>query len=146
MGINRRKQLGFTLVEVLVSLLIGAVGILGVATVQLTSLKGVNHSFFRSQASLFSYEIIGYMRANRDAAVNQDYNIALVNASDVENPGGSASIANKEKFRWFNKINNMLPNAQASIACDALAACQIQVHWSSRIEQNSSNITLVAQL
>lgn len=143
---QRYTQKGFTLVELLIALVIGSVGILGMASMQLNSLKSTNHSFFRSQASLFSYEMVDYMRANRKSVIDQDYNIALSALSDVTNPGTDGAIIDKERYRWISKIDNTLPNSKASINCDTNAACKIEIQWSSRIVQGDTSMIITAQL
>jgi type IV pilus assembly protein PilV len=146
MNIQFHTGKGFTLVELLIALVIGSVGILGMASLQLNSLKSTNQSFFRSQASLFSYEIVDYMRANRKAAVAQNYNIVLSELSDVTAPGTSGTLADKERYRWFSMIDNVLPNSKASINCDVNATCKIHIQWTSRITQGNSSMIIMAQL
>lgn len=146
MDIQSQKQNGFTLIEVLISVLIGAIGILGISAMQLTSLKSTNSSFYRSQASLFSNEIIDYMRANRTAASNQNYDTTLTELSSVTDPGAGGTIAAKEQYRWFVKMDAALPQAQASIDCDTNAICAVKIQWYSRIAQGTSEIIMSAQL
>lgn len=142
----QQRQLGFSLVEVLVAVLISSIGILGMASLQLTSLKSTNHSFFRTQASLFSYEIIDDMRANRKAAVNQDYNLSLSQLSDLTNPGANGSIADNEIYQWLRKMSTALPQSKASIDCDLAATCKIIIQWSNHTSQQTSVLTVAAQL
>lgn len=59
------NQSGFTLVEVLVALVILAIGLLGVAGLQNRSLSGNQGALYRSQAVLFANDIIERMRVNR---------------------------------------------------------------------------------
>ena len=62
------NQKGFTLVEVLVALVILSIGLLGVAGMQISGMKGNHNAFLRSQAQQYAYEMLDMMRANRDAA------------------------------------------------------------------------------
>jgi type IV pilus assembly protein PilV len=139
------KQSGFSLVEVLVTVVISTIGILGMASIQLTSLKSSHHSFFHTQASLLSYEIIDDMRANRNAAVNNDYDTTLTSPADISDPGDDASIADKEKYKWYRKMATILPKAKASIVCDVNDTCQILIQWSNHVSQETSEITMAAQ-
>lgn len=68
---------GFTLVEVLVALVILSIGLLGVAGMQISSMKGNHNAFLRSQAQLYAYEMLDMMRANRTAVIDGDYDLAL---------------------------------------------------------------------
>ena len=60
----KHKSAGFSLVEVLVAMVILAVGLLGIATLQARSFKFNHESYARSQASVLAYEIIDRMRAD----------------------------------------------------------------------------------
>ena len=64
-----RMQRGFTQVEVLVSVLVLAIGILGMGTLQLTSLQNSTNSVLRTQAVYLSYEILDRIRANSATAI-----------------------------------------------------------------------------
>ena len=57
---------GFTLIEVLVALLIVALGMLGNAMLQLQGMKNSNDAYLRSQIGLFAYDIADKIRANRE--------------------------------------------------------------------------------
>ncbi|NIB40252.1 type IV pilus modification protein PilV [Pseudomaricurvus alkylphenolicus] len=70
---HSRGQAGFSMIEVLITLVILSVGLLGVSAMQLTSLK-VNHgAYSRSQAVILANDIIDRMRANREAFLDGDY-------------------------------------------------------------------------
>src|SRR6185503_2164519 len=53
----RQAQTGMTLVEVLVTLVLISVGLLGVAALQLTTLKNNQESYVRSQAAMLAADI-----------------------------------------------------------------------------------------
>ncbi|MEM6302648.1 MAG: type IV pilus modification protein PilV [Pseudomonadota bacterium] len=65
---RRRQTAGFTLIEVLVSVLILLVGLLGVVGMQMLSLQANQGAYFRSQAVYIASEILDAMRANPSAA------------------------------------------------------------------------------
>lgn len=62
----KRRQKGMTLIEVLVSVLILAIGILGAAAIQLNALKYTDSSAMTSQASFIAYDMMDRIRANVD--------------------------------------------------------------------------------
>lgn len=69
MRMNRqRAQIGVSLVEVLISLLILGIGILGAAALQLNALKYTDSSTMNSQASFIAYDMMDRMRANPDVS------------------------------------------------------------------------------
>lgn len=64
----KRGQGGFTLIEVLVSVLVLLVGLLGVVGMQMLSLQENRGAYFRSQATHIGAEILDAIRANPNAA------------------------------------------------------------------------------
>jgi type IV pilus assembly protein PilV len=66
--ISRKSAAGFTLVEVLVALVVLSIGLLGIASLQLSSLRWNHGASKRSQATLLAYDILDRMRANPNAA------------------------------------------------------------------------------
>lgn len=63
--INFRHTTGFTLIEVLVSMIILALGLLGLASLQGISLKNNQDAFLFSQANALAYEMSDRIKANR---------------------------------------------------------------------------------
>lgn len=59
-----RHQTGMTLIEVLVAVLILAIGLLGAAVIQLNALKYTDSSRMTSQASFIAYDMLDRIRAN----------------------------------------------------------------------------------
>lgn len=57
---------GFSMIEVLVSVVVLAVGLLGIGGLQVLSLKNNHSAYLRSQATYLAYDIIDSMRANPD--------------------------------------------------------------------------------
>jgi len=78
---------GMTLIEVLVALLVLAIGLLGLAGLQLTGLKANHSAYLRSQATLLAQDITERMRVNRSAALNGSYDncAAYPDCSDWQN-------------------------------------------------------------
>ncbi len=66
-GSGSRAQDGMTLIEVLVALLVLAVGLLGAAAIQLNALKYTDSSLMTSQASFIAYDMMDRIRANSGA-------------------------------------------------------------------------------
>ena len=64
-----RRSAGFSLIEVLVSLVVLSLGLLGIASLLGTSLSGSHTSSVRTQAIVLASDIASRMRANRPTAV-----------------------------------------------------------------------------
>ena len=65
-----RAQAGFTLIEVMVSVLVLLVGLMGVMATQLLSLQVNQSAYFKSQAVYIGSEILDAMRANPTVAAD----------------------------------------------------------------------------
>lgn len=64
---KHRFELGFNLLEVMIALLVLAVGLLGLTALQNFSLKATHQSYQRTQATILIQDIIDRMRANSGA-------------------------------------------------------------------------------
>ena len=106
-------QAGVGLIEVLIAILIMAVGMLGIAAMQATALRNSQSSLDRSQAVIEAYSILDAMRANRDKAIAGDYNIAMSTA--CAGPTGATQAA-LDLTNWRTQIQNLLGDT----ACGAV--------------------------
>ncbi|MCL1038492.1 type IV pilus modification protein PilV [Shewanella submarina] len=61
---NRRKQQGFSLIEVLITSFIVAFGVLGMATLQLKTLQAAHSSYQRTIASVIAMDVVERLWAN----------------------------------------------------------------------------------
>lgn len=120
---------GFSLIEVLVTVVVMSVGLLGIAGIQLTSLKNNDSAYIRSKSAIYAYNLIDYMRANRNNAIAGGYNVGLSALSDLTAPSGTPTIAQIDRYNWFQHLDSNLPSAKAAINCDATAVCVVKVEW-----------------
>ncbi|MBD8616400.1 type IV pilus modification protein PilV [Pseudomonas rhizosphaerae] len=87
MRMNRqRAQIGVSLIEVLISLLILGIGILGAAALQLNALKYTDSSTMNSQASFIAYDMMDRMRANPDVSYALGSIASAPTAGDLDTP------------------------------------------------------------
>ena len=114
---SHAAQRGLTLIEVLVSLLILSIGILGLATLQTASLNFNNASAQRTQATVLAYDMADRMRANRAAAVAGDYDLALAATPPAcAAPAAGGSVAAQDLSAWRMALACRLPLGNGSIA------------------------------
>lgn len=59
------RQRGTTLIEVLITLVVLSIGLLGLAALQAISLRANQTAYYRTQATSLAYEITDHARANR---------------------------------------------------------------------------------
>ena len=90
----RRKNRGFTLLEILVALLVLSIGLLGLAGLQTFSLRNNHSAFLRSQAVVLAYDALDRLRSNRDQAMlgtGSAYNTSYSEAASSYSSTGCAS-------------------------------------------------------
>ncbi|MFT3898203.1 MAG: type IV pilus modification protein PilV [Thermomonas sp.] len=117
---TRRYQRGVGLIEVLVSVLVMAIGMLGLAALQSLSMRNSQSSLDRTQAVYQIYSILDAMRANSNslAAYKLDMQATPCNA-----PAAGATLASKDLNSWITQLQagqgGLGANACGSIAIDA---------------------------
>ncbi|MCK4742597.1 MAG: type IV pilus modification protein PilV [Sulfuriflexus sp.] len=102
---HTQKQKGFTLIEVLISLLILGIGLLGLSALQLTALRHNTSAYNRSVATALAYDIADRMRANKNATEANSYIVAVgtgpSNATTcINNSCGAAALAAYDLDEW----------------------------------------------
>ena len=140
-----RRVSGVGLIEVLVAVAILAFGLLGIAALQATALRNGQSSYERSQAVAQSYTILDRMRANRDVALIDLYDIPKTCVA----PATGATQVAKDLHDWITGMQDKYalgPGACGTISCAPagdVTQCDITVEWDdSRGTQGSSNQTL----
>lgn len=128
-----RHATGMTLIEVLVTLVIISVGLLGVAALQLTTVRNNYDSFVRTQAATLAGDMLDRMRANRGKA--DQYPVDMGEA--VESTDASV-ISDVE--RWRTTLAEQLPVGDGAIAYDDVTRIvTITIQWRERAESEDPN-------
>ena len=105
----RRAQEGVGLLEVLITIVVLALGLLGLAGLQTVSLQLNQGALVRSQASNLAYDITERIRANwSDAAA---YNIDV----DDEPESSPETIAARDIKEWRDALAATLPDGKGSV-------------------------------
>lgn len=129
---HKKKQGGFTLLEVLVTLVILAIGLLGLAGLQTTGLKNNLNAYQRSQATQLSYDIADRMRANV-AAISSYVSIVPTNATaklacTTTSGCPAASMAENDLYEWNTSLEGALPTGVGTITQSG-SVYTISVTW-----------------
>ena len=143
--IRSRAQCGITLIEVLVTLFIVSVGLLGVAGLHSVSLSAGHTATNRSLAVFFSAEIADRMRANRGAIASYDNAITSAGSDNscTDKAGSSAGICTPlqlvqdDVFQWNNTVTeayvNMSPVATVTVDVATVpSVVTITLNWTER--------------
>jgi len=152
---GHRSNRGMSLIEVLIAVLILAIGLLGVAALQATALRNAQGSLARSQAVMESYAILDSIRAAIPAnAVNDAAaKTAAIDAYDLARtcdvPTATATLADNDRRLWMTNLHAALgATACGTINCVA-NVCTVTVEWDeTRATGGAANysINTVSQL
>ncbi|OZB20736.1 MAG: type IV pilus modification protein PilV [Marinobacter sp. 34-60-7] len=115
------SQSGLGLIEILVTVLVIAIGILGVASTQVVSLQMNSQAQNRSQAVLLAEDILDRIRANPGNPAA--YALATGSAQGADNGvcdtsfvPANASVTANDIAAWENSLACLLPAAERTIA------------------------------
>lgn len=131
----KRRQSGFSLVEVMIALFVMSVGMLGIAGLYVQSLQAGRTSMFRHFAVTLAGDVADRIRANPIAGLAY---IDPVGANNNCVLGGtdcsSAQMAANDIFLWKDQAQNTLPGGDVTIVFVAAAGLvpptyQITVSW-----------------
>ncbi|EAZ99349.1 Ribosome recycling factor [Marinobacter sp. ELB17] len=115
-----RRSTGVGLIEVLVSLLVLSVGILGIAGLQTRALQMNQSVLYQSRANVLAYDIMDRMRANQSQVDNYqiDFSDAVPSFSNCYSPSANCTaiqIADFDLGSWRADLAAVLPDGKGSI-------------------------------
>ena len=128
---------GFTLIEVLVTLLILAIGLLGVAALQFRGLQYNQDAYVRSQVSFLAYDISDRMRMNRTNIANyapDNYTAQVIVGNSDNNDCDQTLGSDKDNDLncWHNNFERaMPPGSTANITTDG-TYYTVALTWADR--------------
>jgi len=129
----RQIQSGGSLIEVLVSVLVLGLGILGITAVQTTALHSARYSFELSQAAHQAQAILDVMRSRRSDVQAGHYHT-----------GGFVCHTHTGNYigHWIEDVQNALgKTACGEIACRSGGAwCQVKIRWGDAPSQTDKSI------
>ena len=150
---NQSSSTGFTLIEILVALLIVSVGLLGLARLQLVSIKNTQSGYLRSQVSFLGNDIMERIQQNSESAIGGAYDIALnINPTNADCIGAAsncsaASMANFDLVTWKRYLTTLLPPdgdgsiSRATSGDDEIFT--ITIRWFDEYQSEASTQTAV---
>lgn len=143
---HMRLQSGFSMLEILVTLVILALGLLGTAGLQAQALRTNQGGQFRTQAVFMAADIGERMEANKAAAVAGRYVVAEgVNTSSTTDCNGEAcnsdDLALFDLEAWQNNVTNTLPGGNWTITQTTVGNPSIYAIVVSWVDRRSAGTT-----
>jgi type IV pilus assembly protein PilV len=163
-GVGPMRERGFSMVEALITVLVFAIGLLGVIGLQVLALSSSGMSNQRSEATVLALDMADRMRANLGAVnsgVGTGYDVAVpaanacraVYADAVAAAGVCTTdqLAADDLADWLAQIQQSLPAGDGAVcidstpddgapgapACDGAGnAFAVKVWWTQRASQN----------
>lgn len=146
---------GFTLVEVLVALVVLAVGMLGMALLLHAGLQGSRTALEHAQAVNLAADMAERMRANRSAAAAYDTSHGTPDPrldAGCEDAAGRCTpdaMAGNDLRRWLDAVAAALPEGQGEVAVEAVAAAvhrgTVTVRWARTGTATPATYTLMVE-
>ncbi|WP_374012086.1 type IV pilus modification protein PilV [Pseudoxanthomonas koreensis] len=144
-----RQAAGFSLIEVMIAILVMALGLLGFALLQTMSVRFTQSANQRTQAANLAYDMLDQMRTNRLTAAqyaDDDYAATSTPASCV--PGATVG-ADAYKTVWQCRLGKALgADASAVVACDTSncvgGGVSVDITWRDQRWNDADNDGTVA--
>lgn len=141
---NRRAEVGITMIEILVTLVIVSIGLLGAAAMVMNGLESNRNAYLRTQASILAYDMADRIRANGGqlatytgfAFDSEDDDAPDLPACFTADAGcDPAGLAAADLAQWAGALEGadggviLLPAAQGGIADAGGGDVAITVSW-----------------
>ena len=118
-----RRQNGSTMIEVMVAILVLALGMMGMLGMFISSLKITSGAIYRNVATQQAYAIADSMRANLPNLAAYFTPTATANANCFNSTGCTAAqLPNAEYQMWQTQLSTLLPAGQGKVCRDNAAS------------------------
>lgn len=141
---------GFTLIEILVALLILAIGVLGIAALQFKGMQYNQDAYYRTQVNFLAYDIADRMRLNQDNAADYasnltNYEVPSTAPGGCSHTGTGAVGVGNDLDCWRAMLHEALPpGSKADINNDGGGLYTVTLTWTDR-EGNDHDIEYTFQ-
>lgn len=139
------RNQGFTLLELLISIVLIALALLGSAGLQAYSMKVTQGSQFRAQAVVLGMDLAERIEANNTAAVAGSYVANLPSSASapdcIASPCTAAALAVYDLDQVQQNLERQLPEATANITRTGVGpfVYTIQISWRERAYRTKSS-------
>jgi type IV pilus assembly protein PilV len=159
MNINKKFITGLTLIEILVTMVVLSLGMLGLAGLQIAGLKGTDSAHYRTIATQLANDLAERIRTNPDGAATGSYVTDAANpidcgastssTSSVDCNSEACSASELAQFDLYQivcgqktgrhktgGVTNFLPNATLNVSCASPCVSSspytIRLNWYTR--------------
>ena len=123
MGAPDRGQRGSTMIEVLIAIVVLALGMMGMLGMFINSLKISSGAIYRNTATQHAYMMADFVRASEVNLANYFSPTASATSSCFTTAGcASTLITNTEYKVWETQLSNLLPAGQGVVCRDSGAS------------------------
>lgn len=137
-------QRGFSMIEILIAIVVLAIGLLGFALLQTTTLRYTQSANSRTLATNLGYSLLDQMRTNRLSAARYAGAGFATNTltEDVCNPAAGSDVVDLGIANWRCQVFNALgPTAAATVTYNAAGQATVQLTWGERSAIESEDKT-----
>lgn len=143
---------GSGLIEVLITMLILSIGLMGIGLIQAQTLQNNHSAFLRSQAGFIAYDILERIRANRLSARSGQYattyGVTHAGANNCQTSSCTPTqLAGYDLMQWKANLSLTLPSGDGSVSQVATSGSEyiieITVRWN---DDRQSNVLLYKTL
>lgn len=137
------RSKGFTLIEVLIAMLILAIGVLGISALQYKGLQYNLNARYRTQINYLAYDIMDRMRLNKANAAEYATNLSSytvpTSAPTGCNETGTTSVGRANDLACWKSLlyRDLPPGSVAKITNNGGGLYTISIIWTDR--QNESH-------
>ncbi|MHA7879896.1 MAG: type IV pilus modification protein PilV [Saccharospirillum sp.] len=138
------KEQGVGLIEVLISLLILSIGLLGMAALQARGLTMTTESLQRTQATVLANDLIERARANRPNIA--DYAMPFANplpTCDTSFSIDNSGVSENDLDEWQNNLACLLSSGNGQVVING-NVIQVTIQWQDRTEEDDEGNALIA--
>ena len=138
---NRYAQQGISMIEVLIAILVLAVGALGFAGVQVVAMQKAENANYRSSAMLIAQDAVERIQAN--SAALDDYldsdPVATPTTSPTQKCASDCTVSALDLAQLAWSADRSLPNGQIKIdECDFNGQTCVVLNWGEQEEDVNS--------
>lgn len=128
------RNSGFTMVELMVAILVLAIGLLGLASLQVWGLSGNHNAYLRTQGTMLAQDIAERIRSNLKGDYLMGGDTCKEYAASKKDCGisscSNAEMAEYDLTKWCANVTSKLPDGDAKLSQSPDGSIyNIEVSW-----------------